>query len=165
MKRIDYSSKPIKVESTDGSVYEADHVISTVSLGVLKDRYLSLFHPFLPEQKVGAIEGLEFGQLGVINFEFEKPFWPANWLGVVPRWLPEQLKEVRESSEEKWLQSLYWVRPAAHKPRVLTGWVSGKYVRDMENLSPETISRHVIKWLKIFARDLNVPDEPLRTER
>jgi hypothetical protein len=46
----------IVVECSDGSVYVADHVIVTVSLGVLKDRGESMFQPALPTQKLNAIK-------------------------------------------------------------------------------------------------------------
>lgn len=46
----------VAVECSDGSVYIARHVIVTVSLGVLKDRAESIFHPALPSQKLNAIK-------------------------------------------------------------------------------------------------------------
>jgi len=41
---------------SDGSVYAAQHVIVTVSLGVLKERAESMFEPALPEEKLNAIK-------------------------------------------------------------------------------------------------------------
>jgi hypothetical protein len=46
----------VAVECSDGSVYVADHVIVTMSLGVLKERGHSVFQPALPIQKLNAIE-------------------------------------------------------------------------------------------------------------
>jgi hypothetical protein len=46
----------IAVECLDGSVYVADHVIVTMSLGVLKERGESMFQPALPAQKLNAIK-------------------------------------------------------------------------------------------------------------
>lgn len=46
----------VAVECSDGSVYIADHVIVTVSLGVLKDRGQSIFQPALPTEKLNAIK-------------------------------------------------------------------------------------------------------------
>jgi hypothetical protein len=46
----------VVVECSDGSVYVAQHVIVTVSLGVLKERGDSMFEPALPEEKLNAIK-------------------------------------------------------------------------------------------------------------
>lgn len=71
---------------SDGTSYDADHVIVTVSLGVLKENYKSLFIPQLPHMKVNAIEGLSFGAVDKIYLEFERPFWDENWAGFSMLW-------------------------------------------------------------------------------
>lgn len=52
----------------------ADHVIVTVSLGVLKRQYTSFFRPCLPTEKVAAIHRLGIGTTDKIFLEFEEPF-------------------------------------------------------------------------------------------
>lgn len=47
---------PILVTTSKREEYEADHVLVTVSLGVLKEKHRSLFIPPLPDFKVKAIE-------------------------------------------------------------------------------------------------------------
>lgn len=58
VKLIDYSGKgtPVKITTTNGKIFEADHVIVTVSLGVLKDKHQTLFKPNLSDVKVSAIQ-------------------------------------------------------------------------------------------------------------
>lgn len=55
---IDYSKDDdqILITTTSGKTYKADHVIVTVSLGVLKEKHSTLFVPVLREKKVKAIE-------------------------------------------------------------------------------------------------------------
>jgi len=44
------------VHCNDGTKYQADHVVSTVSLGVLKEVHTTLFQPPLSLEKINAIE-------------------------------------------------------------------------------------------------------------
>lgn len=47
---------PILITTTNGQLYKADHVIVTVSLGVLKEKHKTLFMPALPDYKAETIE-------------------------------------------------------------------------------------------------------------
>lgn len=54
---IDYSSdNRVRVLTSDGSNFTADHVIVTVSLGVLKNKHQTLFRPTLPLAKQQCIQ-------------------------------------------------------------------------------------------------------------
>ena len=76
----------VVVTCSDGSVYYADHVIVTVSLGVLKnwtgvDQTItsdSLFSPPLPLCKLDAIHKLGFGVVYKVALEFSKPLVPMS---------------------------------------------------------------------------------------
>ncbi len=69
---------------SDNSTYEADHVIVTVPLGVLKRDYTTMFTPELPVSKRNAIEGMSFGTMNKILLEFERPFWTnSEWSGKI----------------------------------------------------------------------------------
>lgn len=59
MLSIDYLQNvegPSVLITTKGQLYKADHVIVTVSIGVLKEKYKSLFIPPLPDYKVNTIK-------------------------------------------------------------------------------------------------------------
>ena len=71
------ASAVAKVQCEDGDVLDADHVIVTTPLGVLKDDTLA-FDPPLPEWKKGPISRLGFGLLNKIVLVYEQPFWPVD---------------------------------------------------------------------------------------
>jgi lysine-specific histone demethylase 1 len=75
--RIKYSpdnSGPATVECEDGSSIEADYVVSTIPLGVLKHRSVE-FDPPLPPRKSGAIERLGYGVLNKVILVYKEAFW------------------------------------------------------------------------------------------
>ncbi|VEG57121.1 amine oxidase [Mycolicibacterium aurum] len=71
--RIDHGGAAVTVETTQG-VLEADRVIVTVPLGVLKSGTIA-FEPPLPEAKTQAIRRLGFGLLDKVVLRFDEPFW------------------------------------------------------------------------------------------
>ncbi|KAL5347097.1 hypothetical protein ACLOAV_008240 [Pseudogymnoascus australis] len=80
VKRIAYSpdqSGAATIDCEDGSTVEADIVVSTIPLGVLKDSSIN-FEPALPDWKTGAIERLGFGVLNKVALVYKEPFWDTN---------------------------------------------------------------------------------------
>ena len=83
VKKITYNmysgsaSAVAKVDCEDGEVFEADHVILTSPLGVLKDQSIS-FDPPLPEWKLNPINRLGFGTLNKVVLVFNEIFWPED---------------------------------------------------------------------------------------
>ena len=65
---------------------EADHVISTMSLGILKTNHESLFTPKLPPPIVEAINEISFGATDHIKLDFEEPFWDLDNPGIMILW-------------------------------------------------------------------------------
>lgn len=70
-------SGPASIESDDGTVIDADAVICTIPLGVLKEKRIE-FDPPLPEWKTSAIERLGFGILNKVVLVYDKIFWAAD---------------------------------------------------------------------------------------
>lgn len=50
------SNDNIIVKTKDNSKYMASHVIFTASLGILKEKHMTMFTPLLPERKQNAIK-------------------------------------------------------------------------------------------------------------
>lgn len=150
----------IKVECSDGSSLTADHLICTVSLGVLKERHLKLFEPMLPPWKYEAIDGMMIGTVDKIYLEFEQPFWNADWEGFSTLWKLEQLKEVRDDPiNGDWLEGLHGFYPFnALQPNVICGWIvgPGPLARKMEQKSDADAKAE--KVLRMFLKGTNIPD-------
>ncbi|XP_063705063.1 spermine oxidase-like [Culicoides brevitarsis] len=158
--KIDYGRNDgfVNVQCADGTSYLANHVISTVSLGVLKENYLSMFEPALPRYKVNAIQGLGIGTVDKIYLEFEKPFWSDNWQGFSLLWEQSDMEEVKKRSA--WLQDVFGFYIVDFQPNILCGWISGPRARMMEMASEDEIRRDVMFLLRKFLKT-DVP-EPKR---
>lgn len=150
----------INIECKDGSSYSADHVICTVSLGVLKERHLNMFEPLLPLWKFNAIDGMMIGTVDKIYLEFDKPFWNDDWDGFSILWKLEHLKEVRaDPINGDWLEGLYGFYQAnPHQPNVICGWIIGETARHMELKSDDDVKAGAEKILRMFLKHWNIPD-------
>jgi lysine-specific histone demethylase 1 len=60
------AGKAVRVESTNGEVFEADQIVLTTPLGVLKSGSIT-FQPPLPDWKQGVIERMGFGLLNKVS--------------------------------------------------------------------------------------------------
>ncbi len=73
----------MRVTTENGKTFDADAVIVTVPLGVLKAN-VPQFEPRLPNWKEAAIADLGIGNENKIALFFESVFWPnVEFLGVV----------------------------------------------------------------------------------
>lgn len=72
----DDSRRPrISVKCADQSVYTANHVLVTFSLGVLKANYMKMFQPKLPTFIERAINSIGFEAINKIFLQFETAWW------------------------------------------------------------------------------------------
>ncbi len=88
VNKIDYTGKKIRVHTGEGRIEEADYVIVTVPLGILKENRVQ-FYPELPLRKQEAIAKLGFDAGMKIVLKFRKRFWPSSMgsllgQGIVP---------------------------------------------------------------------------------
>lgn len=159
VKKISYDPSDlgkdrIKVECSDGSDYSCDHLICTVSLGVLKKHFKSLFEPTLPRYKVDSIKAMGFGTVDKIYVEFTKPFWDAEWEGVSFLWKSDQLRRIRAYPVNgKWMSSIFGFYTVSFQPNILVGWLTGDAARHMEEVSDEDVRTGVQHVLKLFLKD------------
>jgi monoamine oxidase len=88
--KINYSEPTLKVHTQSGKVFEADQVIVTVPLGILKSSFIQ-FIPSLPLKKQEAIDKIGFEPGMKVILKFNKRFWPENMgsffcKGIVPEY-------------------------------------------------------------------------------
>ncbi|KAL5540159.1 hypothetical protein UlMin_044038 [Ulmus minor] len=76
VREIQHSRNGVTVITEDGSVYEANYVVLSASLGVLKSDLIS-FSPPLPRWKTEAIEQCEVMVYTKIFLKFPYKFWPC----------------------------------------------------------------------------------------
>lgn len=149
----------IRVDCEDGASFTADHLICTVSLGVLKERHLSMFEPLLPLTKCINIDGLMYGTVDKIYLEFERPFWSEDWGGFSILWKLEQLKELREDPVNgDWLEGLMgFFTFNTHQPNIICGWIAGAMAIQMEQKSDANVKAGCEKVLRMILKHMNVP--------
>jgi monoamine oxidase len=135
----------VQVTLTDGEVLQADHVVVTVPLGVLKSGDIAFEPPLAPARRA-AIETLGMGLLNKCWLRFDRIAWPADvdWI----EWLGPK--------DGIWSQ---WVSLAqATGAPVLLAFHAGDQARQMERLSDAEMVAEAHAALKtMFGRDFPAP--------
>lgn len=150
----DAKSKPTKIECSDGSAYYCEHLICTMSLGVLKNRHWNLFEPSLPVHKIDSIESMGFGTVDKIYVEFTKPFWKEDWEGISFLWQSEQLKQIHDDPvNAAWLKEILGFYTVSFQPNILCGWITGQAARKMELVNETDFKAGVQKVLRMFLKN------------
>lgn len=99
----------VVVECANGRKLYADHLILTVSLGVLKN-CPNMFSPPLPIEKAEAIEKLGFGTVDKINLFFDEPIVDPDVFRVELLWDDEKYKEEARNPDDlanSWFRKIY----------------------------------------------------------
>ncbi|HEX3083546.1 MAG TPA: FAD-dependent oxidoreductase, partial [Pyrinomonadaceae bacterium] len=148
--RIEYSDHGVVIK-TQSNTFNADRVIVTLPLGVLK-RGLITFSPPLPEQKLKAIDRLGMGTLNKIYLRFPKVFWPKE----------NDVLGVMSQSRGQWGE---WINYFRHTGQpILAGFNSGKYARDLEVLANREITAAAMSVLRtIYGRSIPDPSDVVVT--
>ncbi|KAK4468293.1 hypothetical protein MN116_008444 [Schistosoma mekongi] len=155
VRRISYSNTGVRVDvlntafSQDDLIeYEADALICTLPLGILKESIqqddqttvyqtqtttnespVPRFEPPLPDWKIAAIQRLGFGVLNKVVLIFEKSFWDRshNLFG-----------HVNESTDSRGELFLFW--SISDKP-ILIALIAGRSACDLENEKNSPVRR------------------------
>lgn len=147
---IRYDENKVAVYTSRG-LYEADAVIITVPLGVLKKQKIQ-FDPPLPTVKKQAIDRLDMGVLDKVILKFPRVCWP-------------QEKRVITRLAERY-DSMSWFVNYHHyfNQPVLLGIVAGEVAKQFEQLSDTEACQTVMEDVRqLLGNDVPDPDNFLMT--
>ncbi|KAH0706905.1 hypothetical protein KY289_011981 [Solanum tuberosum] len=140
-------NKPVKLQFSDGSVMYADHVIVTVSLGVLKQGLRedsSLFSPPLPKFKTEAISRLGFGVVDKVFLQLS-PTHHEN-VGYDGLNFPNMMmvfhqpdSKLKNPKIPLWIRRTTLTHPVYPESRVVVSWFAGEEAMKVETLDDEEI--------------------------
>ena len=160
---INTENDVVLIKCKNGDQFEADHVIITVSLGVLKRRCLdenllpsecSLFTPALPVEKQEAIRKLGFGQVGKIVLQFDQEIsLQHNSECLVMLWLAEDKHDSVVQQKFPWATDLF-ILERIHDSYLYESWVAGSTVTEVERATKEEIRE---AFLYILSKMLRCP--------
>jgi monoamine oxidase len=151
VKKVDYQSESVVVTTVDDAIFEADAVIMTASLGVLKQGFIE-FSPVLPSSKQSAIDQLYMGTINKIALEFPTSYW-----------IPDQ--EFVSSHQQSESCPGFYINVNRYKSSpILLGLYGGKNAREVEKLSDEELAKEAVQSLKEnFKFSIPTPTRVART--
>ncbi|KAK4879345.1 hypothetical protein RN001_007491 [Aquatica leii] len=171
VNKIDwFDTNKVTVKCSDKSVFKSDHVITTVSLGVLKKYHKSMFYPSLPKTKMNAIEQFGIAAVSKIFMHFPKKWWLDSESDFTLMWTPKDINTSFQEFPEgpnkngvSWITNLIGFHQVQRNPNVLLAWFVGNFVPDIERCDNETIVNGLMYALNKFLGNRNSsitrPDE------
>ncbi|XP_058066055.1 spermine oxidase-like [Anopheles bellator] len=143
----------VVVTTEDGARYDANHVIVTVSLGVLKENYRTMFTPPLPFVNRQAIEGIHFGAVNKIFLLFDAPI-PAQFGNAISLlWYERDLLALNQT-QHAWTEAVSFFYRVDGQPNVLCAWLNGPLGRQAELLPDDTIREGLLHLLSVFVNKI-----------
>jgi len=147
---IDYDANGCRVQ-TQQQHYEADAVIITVPLGVLKKQTIT-FTPTLPQEKQQAIAHLGMGLFNKIALRFPEVFWPPQ------RIISYFSKQYQQAG---WFINYHF----SHAQPILAAVMAGDMAKKYEALDDNTLLQTIMAVLKdLFGENIPAPEKYLKTQ-
>jgi len=149
---INYNATKSLVKVNENSI-EADYVIVSVPLGVLKNNSIS-FQPSLPASKLSAIQNIQMGNVNKFLFIWDTPFWDTNiqYIGYTPE----------TKGKFNYLLNMKKFLPATNG---LMTFAYGDYATVTETMTDAQIKNEVMAQLKtIYGNSIPNPTNMLRTK-
>ncbi|XP_064599632.1 peroxisomal N(1)-acetyl-spermine/spermidine oxidase-like isoform X2 [Liolophura sinensis] len=148
------------VELENGEKMYANHVVVTVSVGVLKANAAHFFNPQLPIEKLRAIDHIGFGVVNKVMLEFDEQIVDPDVFRIELLWdkTPDDDSDLASS----WFKKIYSFE--VDHEHVLIGWLSGREAMYIESLTEEQIGNDCVAVLKKFLKkDIPKPKRVIRT--
>ena len=147
---IDHSGPTVVVTTESGDTFEADRVVVTVPLGVLKADAIS-FAPELPPAMRDAITALDMGILNRTVLLFDEPFWDRDteWIGYAGR------------QPGQWSETLN-LFPYLGRP-VLAMFNPGSFGAEIEQYSDQDLTSRAVGALEAIFGDVPEPVDAVST--
>ncbi len=118
---ISYNNQGVSIKCKNGQAFEADKVLITVPLSVLKARTIQ-FDPPLPQEKTTAIESIGIGAGMKVFLQFNKRFWP------------DDLQFICGGAHCPWYET---VQNSPEDQPILKAYLMSSYARKLSQLSEE----------------------------
>jgi monoamine oxidase len=149
---INYTATKSLVK-VNGNSIEADYVIVSVPLGVLKNNGIA-FTPSLPAAKQSAIQNTQMGNVNKFLFIWNTPFWDTNvqYIGYTPD----------TKGKFNYFMNMLKFLPTTNG---LMTFASGDYATVTETMTEAQIIGEVMAQLKtIYGNSIPIPTNMLRTK-
>ncbi|KAF5272013.1 hypothetical protein FQR65_LT04994 [Abscondita terminalis] len=161
--KVDGEEKVV-VTCTDQTQFVADHVILTVSLGVLKNQHKSLIQPPLTDDKTRAVDQLGMDAIMKVMLYFEQPWWNNTFPGYAFLWSADDLTHSFEGpakvNGKSWITALSFLFPVLGNPNVLSAWFTGPFIPEIERISDEMLVNGIMHVMSKF----EVQTDPIRPQ-
>ena len=167
VKSIKYSASGTQGRGTviceDGESFEADKIVFTAPLGVLKQQSIQ-FDPPLPQWKSDAIRRMGFGLLNKLILVFERPFWDIerDMFGILREPRRADGDHHSDYKEGRGQFYLFWNTIDTSGLPVLIALMAGESAHEAERTpDSEIVAQCLVQLRRIFGHR-NVP-QPLET--
>ncbi|XP_055636709.1 peroxisomal N(1)-acetyl-spermine/spermidine oxidase [Toxorhynchites rutilus septentrionalis] len=155
---LKHCTSNVQIVCKNGAIYEADHVICSIPLGVLKEHGRTMFSPSLPQFKLESIDSLLYGTVDKIFLEYDRPFLNTKISEIMFLW--ENVDAGSDGDQEEYMKS-NWFKKIYSFSKVsdtlLLGWISGQEAEYMESLSHELVAEKCTEILRRFLKDPFIP--------
>ncbi|KAL1554968.1 spermine oxidase [Salvia divinorum] len=134
--------RPVVLHFSDETTMSADHVIVTVSLGVLKagtSEGSNMFQPPLPSCKAGAISRLGYGVVNKVFLQLNPNYRGDDGFPFLQMVFHPSDSELRNPKIPQWIRRTSFLCPIYNNSRVVLSWFTGQEALELEKLTDDEI--------------------------